>query len=88
MELSLPKGLVVVGDQAFWNCTSLLEVKFSPFIAKIGDSAFGQCSSLNKVVIPAKDVVLGKDVFEYCPELKTYTKGDEIIKLILTLEDI
>jgi hypothetical protein len=88
MELDLPKSLVEVGDQAFWSCSSLQRVNFSPFIAKIGASAFGQCSALNKVVIPAKDVVMGKDVFEFCPELKSYKKGEETIKLIFTLEDI
>jgi hypothetical protein len=88
MNLDMPTSLVIVEEQGFWNCSSLLSVKCGEYIDRIGDSAFGQCTALNKVVIPAKDVIMGKNVFEYCPNLVTYTKGGEVIKLIFTLEDM
>lgn len=76
-SISLPKKLESIGDNAFSNCSSLVQVDFKN-AKKIGDGAFSNCTSLDKVVFPDSLETIGWNAFNQCAALKTITFGKNI----------
>ena len=65
-----------IGNAAFQGCTSILNVKLNPNVAKLDSSAFYNCSSLGSEIVLPDNVVLGTAVF-YGTRLSkiTFKKG-------------
>ena len=65
------KGVTVtsIGDQAFYNCTSLTSVTIPDSVTSIGDRAFRYCISLTSVTIPDSVTSIGEFAFRYCKSL-------------------
>ncbi|GMI20483.1 hypothetical protein TeGR_g13545, partial [Tetraparma gracilis] len=59
----------VVGERAFFKCTSLREVKGSPRLRSIEGSAFQFCNSLTRVTVQDSLKSIGPYAFAGCPDL-------------------
>lgn len=69
-EIVLPRNLVYIGPQAFYNCVSLKEVKVPETVKTIGRSAFAYCGNLSKATIPNSITVFDDFLFYCCYRLK------------------
>ena len=59
--------ITIVGEKAFYNCSSISTLRLSSNISEIGDSAFKLCTGLSKaLVLPARVKTVGNSAFEGC----------------------
>ena len=67
---------VVIGDQAFMDCTAITSVKFPQKISTIGTAAFMGCESLRSITFNSAttSVTLNQAAFKDCTKLDTLTK--------------
>lgn len=76
-SLSLPEGLLTIGDDAFMGCRGLTSESFTipASVTSIGDYAFYNCNnaSFTSINIPANVTSIGESGFSYCGNLKTVT---------------
>lgn len=73
-SVTLPKTVVDIGSEAFFECRNLKEIKFAKKqeYLWIGDSAFQFCSSLTNVVLPENlnSLSIDNSAFWSCGNLK------------------
>ena len=58
-----------IGEDAFWECSSLTSVTIPNSVTSIGGSAFRDCSSLTSITIPKSVKSIGTCVFGGCNSL-------------------
>ena len=58
-----------IGDQAFYNCTSLTSITIPDSVTSIGVGAFYYCPSLTSITIPDSVTSIGSGAFAYCTSL-------------------
>ena len=77
------KGVTVtsIGDQAFYNCTSLTSVTIPDSVTSIGDRAFRYCISLTSVTIPDSVTSIGEYTFSWCTSLTSATIPDSVTSI-------
>ncbi len=70
-----PAGDIVtsIGDNAFYNYTSITSVIIPDSVTSIGDYAFCFCTSLTSVTIPDSVNTIGNYAFESCTSLTSVT---------------
>ena len=61
MQVTLPEGLMVIDNRAFYNCKRLSKINFPDSLALIGESAFESCADLSFTYPNVKKI--GKDAF-------------------------
>lgn len=69
---SIPASVTEIGVGAFYNCTSLKDVKIPDSITKIGDYAF-YCVPLTSIIIPDSVTEIGTKAFSECHQLNSIT---------------
>ena len=75
--LTLPEGLVSIGEQAFAHVDITGELNIPSSVKTIGNGAFNRCSGLNSVVFASsEDLTLGNGVFRGCTELTSVALPD------------
>lgn len=77
-SVTIPSSVTLVGEAAFYQCTSLTEIVL-PDVEKIGDGAFAGCTKLSTVEMPAV-----KEIGEYSFQssvIKTLALGKALEKL-------
>ena len=62
-EYSIRKGVKVIGNSAFWLCSSLTNINIPNSVTNIGYGAFLGCSSLTKIKIPSSVVNMNGNPF-------------------------
>ena len=62
-------GLESIGNEAFYNCTSLKSIGLPGSLTTIEECAFENCSSLKSLTIPNKVTKLGSYTFKNCTSL-------------------
>ena len=72
-RLFVPKSVLKIETEAFYNCQGLIEVEFSEGLQEIEEHAFYTCWRLSELVIPAGVKTLRKGTFENCQELTSVT---------------
>lgn len=65
-EYSIRKGVKVIGNSAFWLCSSLTNINIPNSVTTIGESAFGGCESLTNINIPNSVTTIGDEAFYGC----------------------
>ena len=77
------KGVTVtsIGDQAFYNCTSLTSVTIPDSVTSIDKDAFCFCSSLTSVTIPDSVTSIGDSAFYGCESLTSVTIPDSVTSI-------
>ena len=68
-EYSIRKGVKVIGNRAFWLCSSLTNINIPNSVTTIGESAFGGCESLTNINIPNSVTTIGDEAFCWCESL-------------------
>lgn len=65
-EYSIRKGVKVIGNSAFWLCSSLTNINIPNSVTNIGYEAFFDCRSLTNINIPNGVTNIGKMAFSSC----------------------
>ncbi len=67
------KPVKSVGEDAFYNCDSLMSITIPMSMTSIGESAFRDCDSLTSITIPASVTSIGETAFSDCDSLTMVT---------------
>ncbi len=68
-DLVIPDGVISIGDDAFYGCSSLTSVTIPDSVTSIGHFAFEDCSSLTSVTIGNGVTSIGNNAFSDCSSL-------------------
>lgn len=71
--VTLPEGLVEIGEFAFSGCKNLESVTLSESLTTLGDYAFSSCKSLKTIKIPSGVTTIPRSCFSGCSSLKSVT---------------
>ena len=77
-DVIIPDSVTIIGDGAFFDCTSLSNITIPDSVTIIGDSAFGFCTSLESITIPDSVTSIGSGAFEDCTNLANVTIPDSV----------
>ena len=70
--VTLPDGLIGIGNYAFRDCTSLQKIVIPSGVTKIPDHAFDGCISLKSVTLPDVILSVGREAFGACFNLTDF----------------
>ena len=79
--VSIPNGVIKIGDYAFEDCESLVNVTIPDSVTKIGQSAFIYCYGLTSVTIPDSVTIIAKQTFYLCTNLTNIIIPDSVINI-------
>ena len=89
--LTLPNGLLTIGDDAFDCCTYLYQGEENTYAARtltipstvtsIGAGAFYYLNYIYKVDIPSSVTYIGQNAFRYCQNLRQFTIPTSVSRL-------
>jgi len=71
----------IIGDYAFFLCTSLTSITIPNNITSIGESAFGFCTSPTNITIPNSVTSIGDDAFGNCTSLTSITIPNSVTSI-------
>ena len=77
----IPNSVTVIGNYAFYGCTSLTSVTIPDSVCRIGDYAFYSCTGLTSIICEAISRPLcGFDVFVYvdCSQIPLYVPAESV----------
>lgn len=77
----MPNNVASIGEGAFYNCTSLKDVKLAANLDTISDYAFYGCTNLETVAFPTFVTRVGDRAFENCGKLKNLDLGSGLISI-------
>lgn len=78
-SVTLPDGLVSIGDEAFVNCTALTGITIPDSVENIGIYAFDNCTSLVSAKLPDnEDLFIGGGAFSVCSSLESIVIPDGV----------
>ncbi len=80
-ELIIPKGISVIAECAFFQCTSLTSVVIPQGVTLIDDYAFQSCKNLKSVQIGSTVAEIGNYSFYNCSKLNSVSLPDGVAKL-------
>jgi hypothetical protein len=69
-EIILPEGLTALGQEAFYNCTRLVNKHISSTLTRIETSTFALCG-LTTITIPENITFIGNSAFDRCRSVTT-----------------
>ncbi len=69
-KIEIENGVYAIESEAFYNCSSVKEMKLSVVLLEIGYSAFESMSALESVTVPSAVYKIGSAAFKNCTSLK------------------
>ena len=69
------KNVTSIGEEAFYDCTSLTSIEIPNSVTSIGDGAFYRCTSLTSVTIGDSVTSIGEIAFRGCTSLTIYCEA-------------
>lgn len=66
LEYRIPQGIRLIGDDAFFGCTSLTSILIPDSVTMIGEDAFRSLDALNEITIPGSVKSIGSFAFSGC----------------------
>ena len=70
LSITLPKGLINIGEEAFGDCTALKEITLPSTVKRIDYAAFENCTSLQSITLPKSLTSISSFAFSGCSALK------------------
>ncbi len=70
-----------IGEDAFYNCSSLESVTIPNSVTSIRDRAFYGCDSLTSITIPNRVTSIGGLAFAYCSSLESISIPDSVTSI-------
>ena len=77
-EAIIGDSITLIGNYAFWNCTSLASITIPNSVTWIGECAFSNCKSLISITIPDSVTLIDDFAFSHCIGLKDLTLGCKV----------
>ena len=77
-HITMEKGIISIGDYAFFWCDQLTGVTIPEGVLRIGSYAFGSCWALTEVVIPNGVREIGEHAFDACDMLTKVVIPDSV----------
>lgn len=69
-KIILPEGLLHIGDRAFYNSDSLIEIEIPKTLKTIYGNAFESCNVITNIVLPENITMVGEIDFSFCEKLE------------------
>jgi len=79
--LTLPKGIVKIGKEAFKDCKTITAIILPEGLTSIGDGAFQGCVDLEKLFLPNSLRSMGSRAFYGCRNLKCINLPDGLASI-------
>ena len=79
--ITIPDGVVGIGDSAFAYCSGLTGITIPDSVTNIGHLAFAGCSELTSVTIPDSVTSIGGYAFHLCISLTDVTLGNNVTSI-------
>ena len=80
-EVNIPEGVTSLGEECFYNCSSLTSITIPESVTSLGGSCFYYCSSLTSITIPESVTILGSECFSYCGALTSINIPEGVTSL-------
>ena len=74
----IPNSVINIGDEAFWDCSSLKEIVIPDSVTSIGYRTFSHCYSLKEITIPDNVIYISSFAFSFCESLKEIIIPDSV----------
>ncbi len=72
------RTVTVIGKQAFYNLSAIVEITIPDTVVKIEDYAFARCTELTEVKLPAGILEIGEGAFLECTKLAKVDLGTSL----------
>jgi len=79
--ISLPDSITTIGNGAFEDCKSLINIIMPDSITSIGQLVFVNCESLSNINIPSSVTIIGEGAFWGCKSLTSIVIPDSIASI-------
>ncbi len=80
-SVSVPAGVKTIGQEAFADCTSMVNLTIPSGVEVIENGAFSGCKNLTKVIIPEGVEEIGSGAFAECTALNTVSLPHSLVTL-------
>ena len=80
-DITFPNKLETIGNNAFMDCTYLVNITIPNSVTCIGDCAFFTCRDLKSVKLQNGLTKIGKNAFSYCGNLTNITLPNSITNI-------
>ena len=77
----IPNTVTSIGEQSFYNCSSLTSIIIPNSVTSIDRKAFYQCTGLTSVTIPNSVTSIGNQAFISCSGLTSVTIGNSVTSI-------
>lgn len=77
-EYAILKGTTIIGDEAFYNCTGLINIEIPESVINIGSGAFELCENLTNLELPDGVTSIGWRAFSDCRITNVYGENEII----------
>ena len=80
-DVVVPDGVTSIGNEAFYECSSLTSVTIPDGVMSIEDDAFRYCENLTSVTISDSVTSIGDRAFSSCSSLSSVTIPDSVTSI-------